>query len=61
MNPHSDAHVTNEENMLDWEGNMVTKKDRVQVLLTDIREDVALAASVLQVSSVETNAIDNTY
>ena len=60
MNPHCDAYATNEENMLDWEGNMVTKKDRVQVMLTDIQEDVALAASV-QVSSVETIAIDNVF
>ena len=26
MNPHCDAYATNEENMLDREGNMVTKK-----------------------------------
>jgi hypothetical protein len=26
-NPHSDAYVKNEENMLDWEGNMVEKQD----------------------------------
>ena len=26
-NPHDDSYATNEENMLDWEGNMVTKKD----------------------------------
>jgi hypothetical protein len=38
-NPHDDAYATNEENMLDWEGNMVTKKDRVQVLLADIAEE----------------------
>ena len=26
-NPHSDAYSTNEESMLDWEGNMQQKKD----------------------------------
>jgi hypothetical protein len=26
-NPHSDVYTRNEENMLDWEGNMVEKKD----------------------------------
>ena len=47
--------------MLDWEGNiMVTKKDRVQAILSDMQEDTALAASV-EVSSVETNAIDNVF
>ncbi len=57
-NPHDDSYATNEENMLDWEGNMVTKKDRVQVLLADIAEDTAVAASV-QISSVENSLIDS--
>ena len=60
MNPHCDACATNEENTLNWEGNMVTRKDRVQVLLSDMQEDVALAASV-KVSSVETKAIDSAF
>ena len=34
MNPHCDACETNEENMLDWKGNMVQGKDRVQVILS---------------------------
>ena len=58
MNPHCDAYATNEENMLDWEGNMIQRKDRVQILLSDIPEDVATAAS-MQVSSAEARAIDN--
>jgi hypothetical protein len=58
INPHCDAHATNEDNMLGWEGNMVQRKDRVQILLSDIQEDVALAASA-QVSSTEARAIDN--
>jgi hypothetical protein len=57
MNPHCDSYATNEENMLDWEGNMIERKDRVQILLSDIQEDVAMAASV-QVSSAEANVID---
>ncbi len=27
INPHCDSHATNEENMLDWEGNMAQRKD----------------------------------
>ena len=50
-NPHDDSYATNKENMLDWEGNMITKKDCVQVLLSEIAEDTAVAASV-QISSV---------
>jgi hypothetical protein len=56
-NPHDDLYATNEENMLDWEGNMVTKKDRVQVILSEVAKDTALAASV-KISSVENCAID---
>ena len=46
MNPHCDAYATNEENMLDWEGNMVQRKNRVQILLSDIPEDAAACDSI---------------
>jgi hypothetical protein len=58
MNPHSDAYATNEENMLDSEGNMVQRKNRVQILLSDIPEDAAVTASV-EISSAEARTIDN--
>ena len=35
-NPHCDSYTTNKENMLDWEGNMVERKDRVQIVLSEI-------------------------
>ena len=57
-NPHSEAYAANEENMIDWEGNMIEKKDRVQILLSDIEDDPAIAASV-QVSSIETRFVDD--
>jgi hypothetical protein len=57
MNPHCDSYVSNEENMLDWEGNMVQKRDRVQILLSDIPEDAAVTASV-EISSTEARTID---
>jgi hypothetical protein len=47
----------NEENMLDWEGNMVQRRDRVQILLSNIPEGDAMTASV-QVSSTEARTID---
>ena len=28
-NPHCDSYAQNEENMLDWEGDMVERKDRM--------------------------------
>jgi hypothetical protein len=57
MNPHCNTHATNEENMLDWDSDMTQLKDRVQILLSKIQEDVAVAASV-QVLSTEARAID---
>jgi hypothetical protein len=60
MSPHCDAYTKNEENMLDWEGNMVQRRDRVQILLSEILEDVAVTASV-QVSSTEIRAIDTVF
>jgi hypothetical protein len=57
MNPHCNAYATNEEYMLNWEGNMIQRKDRAQILLSEIQEDVAMTASV-QVSSTEARAID---
>ena len=57
MNPHCNAYATNEEAMLDWEGNMVQRRDRVQILLSNIPEDAAVTASV-QISSAEARTID---
>jgi hypothetical protein len=34
FNPHDDLYAANEDSMLDWEGNMVEKKHRTQVLLS---------------------------
>jgi hypothetical protein len=60
MNPHCDSYAKNEANMLDWEGHMVQRKDRVEILLQDIPEDTVMTASV-QVSSMESNAIDSVF
>jgi hypothetical protein len=55
--PHQSAYGENEENMLDWEGNMVERRDRKQILLSDIEGDDGMAASV-QIGSIEVKAID---
>ena len=41
-NPHSDAYARNEEMMLDWEGNVRPKKERVRVVLDEIEDNEAL-------------------
>ena len=57
-NPHCDSYATNEENMLDWEGNMVDKRRRPQILISEILEDDAMTAS-LQISGIESKMIDD--
>ena len=57
-NPHSNACARNEENMVDWEGDVVQAKDHARILAEDPPEDVAMAAA-LQVGSVESQMIDN--
>jgi hypothetical protein len=55
--PHCDSFARNEEQMLDWEGNVVDKKDRVKFMLSDIE----ISSSTLlqsQISSVESNVIN---
>ena len=56
-NPHSDVYAHNEESMLDWEGNMIEKKNRVRLLLSDIDEDPKMVADVT-IGSVENELID---
>ena len=57
-NPHSDAYSTNEESMLDWEGNMQPKKDRQHwIVLDDVEEDINMVAS-LQITLLEQDVIN---
>ena len=58
-NPHSDVYARNEENMLDWEGQLVEKKDRVRILIEDI--DVGSMDGNCydtQISAIEVSLID---
>ena len=57
-NPHSDAYSTNEESMLDWEGNMQPKKNRQhQIVLDDVEDDINMVAS-LQITPLEEEVIN---
>ena len=42
--PHQTAFAENDENMLDWQGNLINRSDRHQILLADIEEDNAMIA-----------------
>ena len=57
--PHSDVFSKNEENMLDFEGNMVEEKDR-RILLSNIPEDISMIKTE-QISSKEPDAIDSSF
>jgi hypothetical protein len=54
--PHQEAYATNEENMLDWEGQLIDRVNQQQILLADVNEDAAMAASV-SIRSVEVKAV----
>ena len=57
-NPHSNAYSTNEESMLDWEGNMQPKRDcQHRIVLDDVEDDVNMVAS-LQITQLEQEVID---
>ena len=57
-NPHSDAYSTNEESMLDWEGNMQPKKDcQHRIVLDNVEDDVNMVASLL-ITPLEQETID---
>ena len=56
--PHTDVHATNEDSMLDLEGNIKEKREWAsQVVLEDV--DDHINALSLIISAVETKAIDN--
>ena len=57
--PHSDVYAKNEENMLDWEGNMVKAKDRTRVLVDDLPDFES--DSDMMISSMEAMHIDSTF
>jgi hypothetical protein len=45
-NPHCDSYATNEENITDWEGNIIERKHRAKYLLSEIEENTAMTASL---------------
>ena len=56
--PHTDIHATNEDCMLDWEGNIKEKREWTsQVALEDV--DDHINTSSLVISAVEMKAIDD--
>ena len=61
-NPHSSHYAHNEENMLDWEGNMREKRDRTEmkIVLDEIDDDPEMVAS-LWIGEAEDRSIYATF
>lgn len=57
-NTHNEAYAINEDNMLVWEGNMIEKGQRTQILLSNIFKDDAMMAAPTTISAIESNPID---
>ena len=57
FNPHDPSYAINESQMTDWEGEIVEPRNRQQILLSEIPEDIALSA-LLTISISENEATD---
>lgn len=40
FNPHSTSYAQNEDNMVDWEGNIIEKRHREPILLEEVQENL---------------------
>ena len=56
--PHQSSYSLNKDCMLDWQGNILEKKDRQRIMLSDIKSDPMMLASV-QIIKDNSNFIDN--
>ena len=55
-NPHNTAYAQNEASMLDWQGELKPPKDRQQILLSEITEDLPMS-SAYAVGSIESKTV----
>ena len=56
-NPHSQHYAENEENMMDWEGQMVLKPNKVRVMIDDLPDAADLFS--VAVCAAEATVIDS--
>ena len=59
-NPHSTAYAMNEDNMLDWQGNIVEKQQRTKILVESIEENQVMSAA-LYVGAAEAKLVNEKY
>ena len=56
-NPHSDVYARNEENYLDWEGNIIERKFRKRILIGD--DDIEVQVMSVEVKKSEFGQSEN--
>ena len=57
LDPHTKVYTSNEENIVDWEGNIKEKLNRVRMMLEDI--DGTQAQYSACISALESSYIDS--
>ena len=55
--PNTDVYSRNEDSMLDYEGNMVEKKDRLRILVSDLEDNELMEVSAV-VSEAEVSLVN---
>ena len=58
FNSHDELYAKNKDIMMNWEGNMVEKKHRTKILLSEVEKNEVLDAYV-QVSGIEFRTINH--
>ena len=58
--PHSYVYVTNEENMLDWEGTVIDKYHQKKICVSEIPDNNPIIVSTI-INNVESNNIDTIF
>ena len=57
--PHSTVYEDNEENMVDWEGNMIESRHRTRIIVDELSNaNDAMVASIM-ISKIESKIIDD--
>ena len=55
--PHSDVYARNEENMVNWEGNMIEESEQITINITNLKNDEDLVVT-MKVTEAEMCAIN---
>jgi hypothetical protein len=57
-NPHNPVYSSNEENMINWKGDMRVEEDMQHIILSDVAENTNISSAVF-VGHIETKTIED--